>query len=188
MSELSDEIMLTLSDKLQKTQSVLAEDLAAIRAGRANPRVLDKITVSYYGVDTPIEQVASVTVQEGRCLVVTPWDASLLKPIEKALQTSSLGITPTNDGKCIRLVFPSLTEERRKELCRDVKKMGEDAKVASRNVRREAMEAVKRAKTDKTMSEDECSNVESDIEDATGKAMSKIDDIIADKEKEIMAV
>ncbi|MCD8286552.1 MAG: ribosome recycling factor [Clostridia bacterium] len=188
MSDEVDEILLTLDDKLSKSQSVLAENYASIRAGRANPHILDKVCVSYYGVDTPINQVATISVQEGRCLVIAPWDSSLLKPVEKAIQVSNIGIHPNNDGKVIRLVFPQLTEERRKDLCKDIRKMGEDAKVACRNVRREAMESIKKHRTAKTLSEDECDNAELDVEDYTKKAISKVDDMVSEKEKEIMTI
>ncbi len=188
MSEEIDELLLTIDDKFTKTQSVLAETFAGIRAGRANPHILDKICVSYYGVDTPINQVGTISVQEGRCLVIAPWDSSLLKPIEKAIQTSNIGINPNNDGKVIRLVFPMLTEERRKDLCKDVRKTGEDAKVACRNIRRDAMDTIKKYKTAKTLSEDECDNAEVDVNDYTQKAISKIDDMVSAKEKEIMTI
>lgn len=129
-NEQAEEILLILDDKLTKTVSVLKEEFSSVRAGRANPHVLDKVMVDYYGAPTPVPQTASVSVQEGRCLVIAPWDVSILKGIEKAIQLSNIGITPTNDGKVIRLVFPELTEERRKELTKQVRKMGEDAKVA----------------------------------------------------------
>ena len=149
--ELIEEIILTLDDKLSKTISVLEEDFSAIRAGRANPHILDKVMVDYYGAMTPVTQTSNISVQEGRCLVISPWDVSLLKGIEKAILTSNIGINPTNDGKVIRLVFPELTEERRKDLCKQIKKMGEDAKVAERNNRREAMDGLKKLKNDKVL-------------------------------------
>ncbi len=181
-------IELDLVDRLAKTVSVLKEDYAAVRAGRANPHILDKVQVDYYGAMTPVNQVANVSVQEGRCLVISPWDVSLLKGIEKALQVSNLGITPTNDGKVIRLAFPQLTEERRKELCKQIKKMGEDAKVAARNIRRDGMDALKKLKNDKTLSEDEFAACEKDVEKCVSDTIGEIDAAISVKEKEIMTV
>lgn len=188
MIEQVEEILLVLDDKLTKTLSVLKEDYAAIRAGRANPHILDKVMVDYYGAPTPINQTSNISVQEGRCLVISPWDSSLLKGIEKAILVSNIGITPTNDGKVIRLVFPQLTEERRKELCKQIKKMGEDAKVAQRNVRREALEALKKLKTDKLISEDEYTSYEKEVEKSVSDAVSQVDAASAAKEKEIMTV
>lgn len=188
MIEQVEEILLTLDDKLSKTLNVLKDDYAGIRAGRANPHILDKVNVDYYGVPTPIAQTSNISVQEGRCLVIAPWDASLLKGIEKAIIASNVGITPSNDGKVIRLVFPQLTEERRKELSKQVKKMGEDAKVAQRNVRREAMEALKKLKNDKVVSEDEAASAEKDIEKYVSDGIAQIDVAIAAKDKEIMTV
>lgn len=188
MIEQVEEILLVLDDKLTKTLSVLKEDYAAIRAGRANPHILDKVMVDYYGAPTPISQTSNISVQEGRCLVIAPWDSSLLKGIEKAILVSNIGITPTNDGKVIRLVFPQLTEERRKELSKQIKKMGEDAKVAQRNVRREALEALKKLKTDKLISEDEYTSYEKEVEKSVSDAVSQVDAAAAAKEKEIMTV
>ena len=188
MIEQVEEIMLVLDDKLSKTVSVLKEEYVSVRAGRANPHILDKVMVDYYGVPTPIPQTSNISVQEGRCLVIAPWDMSLLKGIEKALQTSSIGITPTNDGKVIRLAFPQLTEERRKELTKQIRKMGEDAKVAARNIRRDAMEQLKKLKTDKLISEDESSNSEKDVEKAVSDCVAEIDAAVSAKEKEIMTV
>ena len=188
MIEQVEEILLTLDDKLSKTVSVLKEDFASVRAGRANPHILDKVTVDYYGAETPINQTANISVQEGRCLVVAPWDVSLLKAIEKALQVSNIGITPTNDGKVIRLVFPELTEERRKELTKQIRKMGEDSKVAVRNTRRDAMDGIKKLKNDKTLSEDEAAACEKEVEKAVSEAVAKIDSTVSAKEKEIMTV
>ena len=187
-NELIDEILLTLDDKLEKAVSVLKEDFAAIRAGRANPHILDKVSVDYYGAMTPVTQMANVSVQEGRCLVISPWDMSALKSIEKAIQISNIGLTPTNDGKVIRLVFPELTEERRRELVKQIKKMGEDAKVAQRNVRRDAMDGLKKLKTDKTISEDEFSAGEKEVEKMVSDAVAKVDAAVSAKEKEIMTV
>lgn len=187
-NELIEEILLILDDKLEKAVSVLKEDFAAIRAGRANPHILDKVTVDYYGAMTPVTQMANVSVQEGRCLVISPWDVSALKGIEKAIQISNIGLTPTNDGKVIRLVFPELTEERRRDLVKQIKKMGEDAKIAQRNVRRDAMDGLKKLKTDKTISEDEFSAGEKEVEKLVADAVSKVDATVSAKEKEIMTV
>lgn len=187
-NELIEEILLILDDKLEKAISVLKEDYAAIRAGRANPHILDKVTVDYYGAMTPVTQMANVSVQEGRCLVISPWDMSALKGIEKAIQISNIGLTPTNDGKVIRLVFPELTEERRRELVKQIKKMGEDAKIAQRNVRRDAMDGLKKLKNDKSVSEDEFSAGEKEVEKLVSDAVGKVDAAVSAKEKEIMTV
>lgn len=187
-AEQAEEILLILDDKLAKTVSVLKEEYSSVRAGRANPHILDKVNVDYYGVATPVPQTASVSVQEGRCLVIAPWDVSILKAIEKAIQLSNIGITPTNDGKVIRLVFPELTEERRKDLTKQIRKTGEDSKVAVRNTRRDAMEGIKKLKNDKTLSEDEASVCEKEVEKAVAEAIAKIDSAVSAKEKEIMTV
>lgn len=187
-NEQAEEIILVLDDKLSKTVSVLEEDYSAIRAGRANPHILDKVLVDYYGAMTPVSQMANISVQEGKCLVISPWDASALKGIEKAIQLSNIGLTPTNDGRIIRIVFPDLTEERRRELVKQTKKMGEDAKVAERNVRREAMDALKKLKNDKVLSEDEFAGYEKDVEKMVSDAVAKIDTVMSAKEKEIMTV
>ena len=187
-NELIDDILLTLDDKLSKAVSGLEEDFAAVRAGRANPHILDKVMVDYYGAMTPVTQMANVSVQEGRCLVISPWDVSVLKSIEKAIQLSNVGITPTNDGKVIRLVFPELTEERRRDLVKQVKKMGEDTKVAQRNVRRDAMDSLKKLKNDKSISEDEFSAGEKDVEKMVSDAVGKVETLVAAKEKEIMTI
>lgn len=187
-NELIEEILLILDDKLEKAVSVLKEDFAAVRAGRANPHILDKVTVDYYGAMTPVTQMANVSVQEGRCLVISPWDISALKGIEKAIQISNIGLTPTNDGKVIRLVFPELTEERRRDLVKQIKKMGEDAKIAQRNVRRDAMDGLKKLKNDKTVSEDEFAAGEKEVEKMVADAVSKVDAAVSAKEKEIMTV
>ena len=187
-NEQVEEIMLVLDDKLSKSVSVLKEAYSVIRAGRANPHILDRVMVDYYGAPTPINQTSNISVQEGRCLVISPWDISLLKGIEKAILTSDIGLNPTNDGKVIRLVFPELTEERRKDLVKKIRKMGEDAKVAARNVRREAMDAIKKLKNDKTLSEDEVALCEKDVEKQVSDCISKIDAAVSDKEKEIMTV
>ncbi len=187
-NEQVEEIILLLDDKLSKTVSVLREDYSVIRAGRANPHILDRVTVDYYGAPTPVNQTANISVQEGRCIVISPWDVSILKEIEKAIQVSGIGLNPTNDGKVIRLVFPELTEERRKELVKQVKKMGEDAKVAQRNVRREAMDALKKLKNDKILSEDEFAACEKDVEKMVAESVARTDAAVAEKEKEIMTV
>ena len=175
-------------ERLEKTVSVLKGEYTLIRAGRANPHILDKVQVDYYGQMTPINQVGNMSVQEGRCLVVTPWDKSMLKAIEKAILVANIGINPTNDGNVIRLVFPELTGERRKELCKQVKKMAEDAKVAIRNVRRDANDLCKKMKKDSEMTEDEQKASEKSIQDLTDKYIKEVDAVTAKKEKEIMQI
>ena len=172
--------------KMDKTLEVLQENFGAIRAGRANARVLDRITVEYYGVETPVGQVGSISSPDARTLVIQPWDGSLLKKIEKAIQTSELGINPQNDGRVIRLVFPQLTEERRRELTKQVKKYGEDAKVAVRNIRRDAMDYVKALKKKSEITEDDQKKAEKDLQDLTDKYIKKVDEACAVKEKELM--
>lgn len=181
-------LMMETMEKTDKTVSVLNGEYVTIRAGRANPHILDKVLVDYYGTPTPINQVGNLSVQDGRCLVISPWDASMLKVIEKQLLAENLGITPTNDGKVIRLVFPALTEERRKEIVKQVKKMAEDAKVAVRNVRRDAMEALKKMKANKELSEDEHAVCEKEIEKVISEAVEKVDKLSQDKEKDVMSV
>ena len=187
-NEKAQEIMLVLEDKLDKTVSVLREEFAGIRAGRANPHVLDKITVDYYGTPSPINQVGNIAVSDAKCLVISPWDTSLLKGIEKAILQSNIGLTPTNDGKVIRLIFPDLTEERRREIAKQIKALSEDAKVAARNIRRDAMESFKKMKNGKEISEDEASSLEKDVEKTVSKYMEQIEKHTAEKEKEIMSV
>lgn len=187
-NEQVEEIILILDDKLGKTISVLKEDYSAIRAGRANPQILNKVMVDYYGAMTPVSQTANISVQEGRCLVISPWDTSLLKNIEKAIQVSNIGINPTNDGKVIRLVFPELTQERRRDLVKQIKKMAEESKVAERNNRREAMDAIKKLKNEKAISEDEAAICEKEVEKMVAEAISQIDAVTSSKEKEIMTV
>ena len=172
--------------KMDKTLEILQEDFGAVRAGRANARVLDRIVVEYYGVDTPIGQVGTISSPDARTLVIQPWDGSLLKKIEKAIQTSDLGINPQNDGRVIRLVFPQLTEERRRELTKQVKKYGEDAKVAVRNVRRDAMDYIKGLKNKSEITEDDQKKAEKDLQELTDKYIKKVDDACAVKEKELM--
>lgn len=187
-NEKVEELMLVLEDKLDKTASVLREEYANIRAGRANPHVLDKILVDYYGTMSPINQVGNISVADAKCLVISPWDSSLLKGIEKAILQSNIGLTPTNDGKVIRLIFPDLTEERRRDLAKQIKALSEDAKVAARNVRRDTMEALKKMKNNKELSEDECAGLEKEVEKTVSKSIEQIEKHTADKEKEIMSV
>lgn len=175
-------------DKMNKTLDVLVSDYAAIRAGRANPHVLDKIRVDYYGTPTPIQQVGNVSVPEARMIVIHPWEKSLLKAIEKAILTSELGINPTNDGNCIRLVFPEMTEDRRKEVAKDVKKKGDGAKVAIRNIRRDANDAFKKAEKAGDMSEDELAETTEKMQKLTDKMVERVDKLVEEKTKEIMTV
>lgn len=174
------------SAKMDKTLEVLSSQFASVRAGRASAGVLDRISVEYYGQDTPINQVGSITSPDPRTLVIEPWDKTLLKSIEKAIQVSDLGINPQNDGRIIRLVFPQLTEERRKDLTKQVKKYGEDAKVAIRNVRRDAMDAIKAMKKKSEITEDEQKTAEKDLQKVTDDYIKKVDDQVAKKEKELM--
>ena len=187
-NEKVEEIFLTLEEKLEKTLNVLKDEFAAIRAGRANPHILDKLQVEAYGGMSPLNQLGNVSAADARCLVISPWDKSLLKAIEKAVLASNLGINPTNDGNVIRLVCPDLTEERRKELVKQVRKMGEDSKVAVRNNRRDAMEALKKMKTAKELSEDESKNCEQDVEKSISESIAQVDKIVAAKEKELLTV
>ena len=174
--------------KMQKTIEVVMSDFAGVRAGRANAGVLDKITVEYYGTETPIHQVASISTPDPRTLVIQPWDGTLLKAVEKALLASDLGINPQNDGTVIRLIFPQLTEERRKELTKQVKKYGEGGKVAIRNIRRDAMEKFKAMKKKSEITEDDLKELEDDLQKLTDKRCKEIDDLTAKKEAELMAV
>ena len=175
-------------DKMNKTLEVLKEDFGTIRAGRANPHVLDKIKVDYYGSPTPIQQVGNVSVPEARMIVIQPWDKSMLKAVEKAILTSELGINPTNDGSVIRLVFPELTEERRKELAKDVKKKGEPTKVAIRNIRRDANDAFKKMEKADEISEDDLKEAEEKSQKLTDKMVAEVDKAVENKTKEIMTV
>lgn len=177
-----------VEQRMQKTISVFEENLSEIRAGRANPAILNKITVEYYGVPTPINQVAGISVPEARTIVIQPWDASVLKSIEKAILASDIGLNPNNDGKVIRLNFPELTEERRKELVKEIKKMGEDAKVSIRSVRREGMDIVKAEQKEGTITEDEQKTYEDKIQKLTDSKVQEIDNQIDKKENEIMSV
>lgn len=183
-----DERIKIYDDKMTKTMGSLDSELNTIRAGRANPRVLDKITVDYYGTQTPLQQVANVSVPEARMIQIQPWEGSLIKKIEKAILCSDLGINPSNDGKVIRLVFPELTEERRKDLVKDVKKKGEAAKVAVRNIRRDANDALKKLGKQADVSEDEVKELEDKVQKMTDSYIKKIDKAIEEKTKEIMTV
>ena len=174
--------------KMQKTIDVVMSDFASVRAGRANAGVLDRITVEYYGTPTPLNQVAAISSPDPRSLMIQPWDGSLLKAIEKAIQTSDLGINPQNDGKVIRLLFPQLTEERRKELTKQVRKYGEDGKVAIRNIRRDAMDKCKKQQKDGELTEDDLKQCEKDLQTLTDKRCKELDDLTAKKEAELMAV
>lgn len=174
--------------KMKKTLDVLSKDLAAIRAGRANPHVLDKITIDYYGTPTPLNQVAAIASPDPRSLSIQPWDAKTLKPIEKAIQTSDLGINPQNDGKQIRLTFPPLTEDRRKELIKQVSKTGEESKVALRNIRRDAIDKCKAAAKKSEMTEDEQKDAEKKMQEMTDKYVKEIDGMTAKKSKELSEV
>ena len=182
-----DERLVQFDEKMQKTMNNLSEEFGSIRAGRANPHVLDKLKVDYYGTPTAIQQVANVNVPEPRMIQIQPWEASMVKEIEKVIMTSDLGINPTNDGKTIRLLFPELTEDRRKELAKDVKKKGEEAKVAVRNVRRDGNVAFKKLKGTE-ISEDEIKDLEDELQKITDKYVAKIDKMVEAKSKEIMTV
>ena len=175
-------------EKMGKTIKVLKSEFDGIRAGRANPAVLDKITADYYGVPTPINQMAAISVAEARILVIQPWDKSTLKVIEKAIQKSDLGINPTNDGSVLRIAFPQLTEERRKELCKDVRKLAEDAKVAIRSIRRDANDKFKAMKKKNELSEDDLKDYEKEMQDLTDKYVKEIDEISKVTEKEILSI
>ena len=181
-------LMMETMERTDKTVSVLNSEYVTIRAGRANPHILDKVLVDYYGTPSPINQVGNISVTEGRCLVIAPWDAAMLKVIEKQLLAENLGITPANDGKVIRLVFPVLTEERRKELVKQVKKMAEDSKVAIRNIRRDSMDALKKMKNNKELSEDEHATCEKEVDKVISESIEKIEKLAVEKEKDIMSV
>ncbi len=183
MSEYKD-----IENKMARAISTLKEELAGIRAGRANPAILDKITVDYYGVPTPINQLSSISVPEARVIVIQPWEAKMLKDIEKAIQKSDIGINPNNDGNVLRLIFPVLTEERRKELTKQVKKYGENAKIAIRAVRREAIDDFKTQKKNSEITEDDLKVAENDVQKLTDKYIAEVDKVVENKEKEIMEV
>lgn len=178
----------TAESRMQKAVDRLVTDYSEIRAGRANPNVLDKVMVDYYGTPTPINQVGSVSVAEARILVIQPWDKSLLDPIMKAIQTSDIGINPQNDGTVIRLTFPQLTEERRKELAKGISKRGEEAKIAVRNIRRDEMDTLKKAKKANELTEDDLRDEEEKLQKLTDKVCKEIDEIASNKTKEIMSV
>lgn len=175
-------------EKMNKSLANLESEFASIRAGRANPAVLDKVNVDYYGSPTPINQMAAVSVAEARILVIQPWDKTQLKPIEKAILASDIGITPTNDGNVLRLAFPQLTEDRRKELCKTIKKYGEDCKVAIRSIRRDTMEKYKTMKKNSEITEDDLKDCEKKVQDLTDKFCADIDKAVAEKEKEVMSI
>ena len=183
-----DERLVSFEEKMQKTMNNLSEEFGSIRAGRANPHVLDKLRVDYYGTPTAIQQVANVSVPEPRMIQIQPWEASMVKEIEKAILSSDLGINPTNDGKLIRLVFPELTEERRKELAKDIKKKGEGAKVAVRNIRRDAMDHFKKVGKAEDISEDEIKDLEDGIQKLTDQYVAQIDKAVDAKSDEILTV
>lgn len=178
----------TAEEKMNKSVAALEREFAGVRAGRATPAILDKITVDYYGTPTPINQMAAISVPEGRMLQIQPWDASTLNSIEKAIQASDIGINPTNDGRIIRLVFPPLTEERRRELVKDIKKMSEDSKVAIRSIRRDTIEKLKTMKKNNEITEDDLANGEKKVQTITDNFVKEIDTVTAAKEKEIMEI
>ena len=177
-----------LAAKMDKTSEALKSQFASVRAGRANASVLDRINVEYYGAETPIGQVATIASPDPRTLTISPWDTTLLKAIEKAIQASDLGINPQNDGRLIRLSFPMLTEERRKDLTKQVKKYGEEGKIAIRNIRRDAMEAAKKQQKKNEITEDDLKEIEKTVQDLTDQYIKKIDDLTAEKDKELMAI
>ena len=181
-------MLMETEERMQKSLDVLKGDVIQIRAGRANPHVLDKIQVEAYGAMSPINQIGNISVSDGQCLVISPWDKSLLKSVEKAIQLSNIGINPTNDGNVIRLVFPMLTDERRREIVKQVKAMGENGKVAIRNIRRDGLEAFKKLKNAKEITEDQYSQYEAQIEKMTSKIIEAIDKVIGDKEKELLTL
>ena len=176
------------SRRMDKTLEVLGENFGSVRAGRANAKVLDRISVEYYGSETPLNGVATISSPDARTLVITPWDTKLLKEIQKAIQMSDLGINPQNDGRVIRLIFPQLTEERRKELSKQVKKYAEDAKVAMRNIRRDGMDYVKKLKKNNEITEDDQKKAEKDLQDMLDKYIKKVDAALAAKDKELMSI
>lgn len=183
-----DSRLTQFEEKMKKSLSALSEEYATIRAGRANPHILDKLKVDYYGTPTPFQQVANISVPEARMIQIQPWEASLIKDIEKAILNSDLGLTPNNDGKTVRLVFPELTEERRKELVKDVKKKGENAKVAIRNIRRDANDLFKKQLKANELSEDEGKQLEDEVQKLTDKYVESVDKAIDEKSKEILTV
>lgn len=183
-----DTVIENAKNKMKKSINHMLDEFAAIRAGRANPAVLDKVKIDYYGAPTPISQVAAVSVAEARILVITPWDKSTLKMIEKAIQASDIGINPQNDGQALRLIFPQLTEDRRKEIVKDIKKLGEESKVAVRSARRDAIDKIKAMKKSGELTEDDVKNGEEKIQKITDKNVKEIDERVAEKEKEILSL
>ena len=177
-----------IEERMDKSISVFEENLSEIRAGRANPAILNKITVDYYGVPTPINQVAGISVPEARMIVIQPWDASVLKEIERAILASDIGINPNNDGKVIRLVFPELNEERRKEIVKDIKKLAEEAKVAVRSIRRDGIDEAKELEKESMITEDDLKRAEEQIQKITDKKIAEIEVILEEKEEEIMSI
>lgn len=182
------DILNTAGDKMAKSIALVVKDFSTLRAGRANPQILDKITVDYYGTPTALNQVGNISVPEPRMLVIAPWEPKMIGPIEKAIQKSDLGINPSNDGKVIRLMVPELTEERRKDLCKQVRKMTEECKVAIRNTRRDALEAVKKLKKDSKITEDDQKDAETEMQKITDAKIKELDKISQEKEKEIMSI
>ena len=178
----------SIEEKMKKTISVFEESLSEVRAGRANPNILNKITVDYYGVATPINQIAGISVPEPRMILIQPWDISMLKEIEKAINIAEIGINPNNDGKVIRLAFPELTEERRKDLVKDIRKIAEESKVAIRAIRRDGMDMAKTAQKNNEMTQDDLTAAETKIQKMTDTQIAEIDELLAKKEKEIMTV
>ena len=181
-------MIMECEERMDKSLDVLKADVLQIRAGRANPHILDKILVEAYGGMSPINQIGNISVVDGQCLVISPWDKSLLKSVEKAILVSSIGINPTNDGNVVRLVFPMLTDERRREIVKQVKKMGEDGKIALRNIRRDSLDAFKKLKTAKEITEDQYAQYEAQIEKLTSKTVEAVDKVIQDKEKELLTI
>lgn len=181
-------VIANAESKMNKTMDALSREFAAVRAGRANPSVLDRVSVDYYGCPTPVNQLAAVSVAEARVLQIQPYDVSVLKPIEKAIQTSDIGINPQNDGRVLRLIFPPLTEERRKELVKDIKRIAEESKVAVRSIRRDAIEKLKALKKNNEITEDDQTNAEKKIQTLTDKFCKEVDDTTVLKEKEIMEI
>lgn len=183
-----DMMIMECEERMEKSLDVLKADVLQIRAGRANPHILDKILVEAYGGMSPINQIGNISVVDGQCLTISPWDKSLLKSVEKAILVSGIGINPTNDGNVIRLVFPMLTDERRREIVKQVKKMGEDGKVALRNIRRDGLDSFKKLKTAKEITEDQYAQYEAQIEKMTSKTVEAVDKVIQDKEKELLTI
>lgn len=187
-NEIIDEIFLEFEEELEKATAHLKSEYLTIRAGRANPHVLDRITVDYYGSQTPLAHVSNIMVQDARTIVISPWDQSLVKEINKAIQASDLGVNPSDDGRVVRLSFPMLTEDRRKELVKGAYKIAEETKVACRNARRDALEQLKKLKKDGSISEDDMAGYEKDVQKTLDKEITKIDTLAAEKEKDIMQV